>query len=48
MGKMKEVVIEIQELIQNSKMDFDEIARYLDVPVQMVYQVAESMGEFDD
>jgi Zn-dependent peptidase ImmA (M78 family) len=48
MGKMKEFVMEIQEMIRNSSMDFVEIANYFGVPVQVIYEIAEDMGEYDD
>jgi hypothetical protein len=48
MAKMKELVMDIEEMIRNSKMDFNEIANYFGVPIQMIYEIAENMGEYDD
>jgi Zn-dependent peptidase ImmA (M78 family) len=48
MGKVKELVTDIQEMISNTQKSFQEIADYFGVSVQMVYKVAEEMGEFDE
>ena len=48
MSKMSELFIEIQELIQNTQMSFQEIAEKLQIPLDMVYDVASELGEFDE
>lgn len=48
MSKMKNLVIEIEELIQDGY-EWGEIARMLSVPVQWVSEVAENMEpEYND
>ncbi len=48
MAAMKELFIEIQELIENTSMSFQEIAEKLDIPLDMVYDIADELGEFDE
>lgn len=48
MSKMSDLFIEIQELIQNTQMSFQEIAEQLQIPIDMVYDVAADLGEFDE
>lgn len=48
MSKMSELFIEIQELIQTTQLSFKEIAEKLQIPLDMVYDVAADLGEFDE
>lgn len=48
MGKLKDIFMDIQELIQNTTLTFQEIAERLDVTLDMVYDVAQELGEFDE
>ena len=48
MSKMSDLFVEIQELIENTEMSFPEIAKSLDVPLEMVFDVADELGEFDE
>lgn len=48
MAVMKDLAIEIEELILNTSMSFGKIAEKLDIPLSMVYDVAELIGEFDE
>jgi predicted XRE-type DNA-binding protein len=48
MGKIKNIMMDIQDLIENTKLSFQEIAQQLGVTVDMVYEVAEDLGEFDE
>lgn len=48
MAKMKELVMDIQEMIVNTQKNFQEIADYFGVSLQMVYEIAEDLGEFDE
>jgi predicted XRE-type DNA-binding protein len=47
-SKMSELFIEIQELIQTTQLSFQEIAEQLQIPIDMVYDVAADLGEFDE
>lgn len=48
MGKLKDIIMNIQELIQNTTLTFQEIAERLGVTLDMVYDVAQELGEFDE
>jgi predicted XRE-type DNA-binding protein len=48
MSAMSELFLEVMELIENTQMSFQEIAKTLDIPLDYVYDVAEIMGEFDE
>lgn len=48
MGVMKDLYTEIVELLETTNMTFKEIALTLDIPIEMVYDVAQDVGEFDE
>lgn len=45
---MSDMHIEIQEYIESTSLSFQEIAKTLNIPVEWVYDVAETLGEFDE
>lgn len=48
MGKMRDVCIDVEELLFSTDLSFPEIAKRLDIPVDWVYDIAEQLGEFDE
>ena len=48
MSTMSELFIEVMELIENTQMSFQEISNALDIPLEMVFDVADELGEFDE
>jgi predicted XRE-type DNA-binding protein len=48
MGMMKDIFFEIQELIETSQLSFQEISETVGVTLDMVYDVAQELGEFDE
>lgn len=45
---MKDLYIEIQDLLVNTNLSFVEIAKKLDVPLAWVFDVADEVGESDE
>ena len=48
MGKMRDIWIDVEELLSSTDLSFPEIAKKLDIPVDWVYDIAEQLGEFDE
>lgn len=48
MGKMKEFLIDVQEMILKTEKSYQEIADYFGLPLSTVMEIAEDLGEFDD
>lgn len=48
MGKMRDIWIDVEELLISTNLSFPEIAKRLDIPVDWVYDIAEQLGEFDE
>ena len=48
MAVMKDLYTDIVELLQTTDMTFREIALTLDISIEMVYNVAQDVGEFDE
>ena len=48
MSKMSNLFLDIQELLEGTDMSFKQIAETLDIPLDMVYDVAESLEMFDE
>lgn len=47
MARMKDLVMDIQEMIINTEKSFQEIAEYFNAPIEIVYDVAEDLDKFD-
>lgn len=47
MSKMSELVFDIQDLLVNSDLSFEEIAAKLEVPTQWVLDAEELLDEYD-